>query len=135
MDKISISNLTKIKFKKEFFQNIFKIAKSIAKENRKCDLSIVLADKVLSQKLNQTYKQKNSPANVLTFVYDSDKNYIGGEIVICPEVIKLDEISYYFTHALLHFFGFKHHKLKDYLKMEKLEKKVILALKKKNFKV
>ncbi len=129
MDEIVICNFTKKKFARGFFLNIFKLAKSHLKEKKRCILSVVLVGKKLAQKLNKNYKNRNKPADVLTFVYKSSARVIEGEIVLCPKVIPPKDLLKYFIHGLLHYFGIHHRNQKSYLKMKKLEEQIIKKIK------
>jgi probable rRNA maturation factor len=115
---ISITNLTKRKRPNIHWR---KLAEKIL--GRKYDLSIVLADDALMKKLNKTYREKNKPADVLSFSFSAKQilrqNSGQGEIFI-----NLDQKTHFplflFIHALLHLKGFKHS-----AKMKKREKKLL----------
>lgn len=81
------------------------------------------------QKLNSTFRSKNTPTNVLSFPYDKPpglpehelQGFIG-DIIICPEVIEREAINYgkspedhwaHITiHGVLHLLGYDH--INDY---------------------
>lgn len=132
MDDIGVLNQTNAQIKEADLKKIFFAAKKILRDRRSCDLSVVVAKKSFLKKLSIRYKKKDARANVLTFVYDSDKKHISGEIFICPQAIKKDQFLKYFIHSLLHFFGFHHNTQKAYLEMEKHQKKIISYLNQKN---
>jgi probable rRNA maturation factor len=95
---------------------------------KKYELSIVLTDDKLSQKLNRKYRSKNKPANVLSF-HLSKKS---GEIFLNISRIKKDAkkfelqekdaLVYMLIHALLHLKGHEHGARMDALERRFLKK-------------
>jgi probable rRNA maturation factor len=87
-------------------------------------LSVAFVSESVSKKLNKNYRQKDYPANVLSFPF-SEKS---GEIVLCPSVIKKEAknfdrtfrqfIGFLVIHGMLHLKGMEHSS-----KMEREEKK------------
>lgn len=128
-DKFSVVNISDDKIHKSLFKNIFQLSKKALNEKRLCDLSLVIADKQTAKRLNRHYKHQNQIADVLTFVYENSPEKIIGEIVICPKVIKKEQLIEYYIHSLLHFFGYHHKTKKDYLKMQKKRDKIYSYLK------
>lgn len=67
-----------------------------------------------SRALNQTYRKKNRPANVLSFRYDDSY----GEILVCPAVIRREakkqgnatvyQMTWMIAHGMLHLAGIHH---------------------------
>ena len=88
----------------------------------KYDLSLVFIESRLSEELNEKYRKKKGPANVLSFPLDKGS----GEIFIDLQKAKKEgaafNLSYgqflrlLFIHSLLHLKGFRHGS-----KMEKKE--------------
>ena len=93
---------------------------------RSYDLSLVFIDKTKSRKLNQIYRKKNKPTNVLSFPISEEM----GEIFIDRETSRRETgkfgmtfeefIDFLFIHGLLHLKGMQHSD-----KMEKAEKKLL----------
>jgi probable rRNA maturation factor len=87
-------------------------------------LSLSFVGATRAQKLNQTYRKKNYVPNVLSFPLEEKT----GEIIICPQVAKLEAkkfdlsvdgyIAYLFIHGLVHLKGHDHGDT-----MDKLEQK------------
>ena len=91
------------------------------------------------KKLNLKFKQTNKTTDVLTFVSTiEDRNFKQNkfcDIFLSAETIKLDssinKINFYnhFTHLLIHSFlhinGYMHKKIKDFIKMQKIEIKIL----------
>ena len=93
------------------------------------------------QKLNMTYRQKDKPTNVLTFVYPPHEshhdlmrgvdNFYYGEIFLCHHIIQQEAIAqckplsshckHIFIHALLHLCGYDHETDQDAQVMEGIE--------------
>lgn len=78
------------------------------------ELSLVFVDTEKSRELNNTYRGKDKPTNVLSFSMDENS----GEIFICPAVADEEHeefglsregfLAYLFIHALLHLKGYDH---------------------------
>lgn len=86
--------------------------------------------------LNNTYRHKNKPTNVLSFPY-SDKPLIG-DIVICAEIVQQEAIDQHKTteahwahmvvHGTLHLLGYDHETDADATVMETLEIQLLQSL-------
>lgn len=113
--------------------------------NQNFDLSILVVDKVESQLLNNQYRQKNYPTNVLSFSFDTPEIFkvhqtsnILGDIVICAPIIELESEqqnktieehwAHMLVHGLLHLLGYDHLNDKDAKIMEALEIKILSQL-------
>lgn len=103
-------------------------------------LHIISAPKMAE--LNQQYRKKSGPTNVLTFVYEEGKD-LAGDIVLCPAVIQkeakkfnlrpIERWAHIVVHGCLHLIGFDHEtNPQDAAKMEKAEIKVLEKLGYKN---
>lgn len=103
------------------------------------DLSIVFVSNNRIQKLNFTYRHRNEPTDVLSFLLEN-KPFLG-EIIICPEAICQKEEKEYLEvnemeqkvferiiHGLLHLCHFDHQTETEAKKMEKEEKKLLKIL-------
>lgn len=143
--KLEINNLTKIKINERKLRNFFKnTAKFLKLKNKTVSLAFIGFKE--SRRLNRTYRGNNKIADVLSFSFEELKNSgfvelsaqekILGEIVICPQKLKIiakkdkilfeKEVERFFMHGLLHLLGYDHEKTeKEALKMEKLEKKLL----------
>lgn len=84
------------------------------------------------RQLNQRYRKKDAPTNVLSFAYDR-KN---GEVVLCPAVIRrqardqgvsfVSELLYLLSHGLLHLHGLDHERSAlEAQRMERLEQRML----------
>jgi len=92
---------------------------------KKYSLSLVFIGERRSQFINNTYRAKNKPTNILSFSLDAQN----GEIFITPAVAKKQTkkferkyanlIAFLFIHGLLHLKGMEHGST-----MEKAEEKI-----------
>ncbi|APS98293.1 rRNA maturation RNase YbeY [Borreliella mayonii] len=90
------------------------------------ELSVILCDNVYIQKLNNKFRNKNEPTDVLSFNYnelnedfvDSINYKIQGDLVISFEYLKFsaqefnveiyEELQRVTIHGILHLMGYKH---------------------------
>ena len=97
------------------------------------------------KKLNKKFRSTNKATDVLSFPFfyknqlkfrKKDKNIYIGDIAVSYEIInkrskksnfsiKFDQV---WVHGLLHLIGFDHINNKDYLKMNRIEKKILSKL-------
>ena len=99
-------------------------------------LTIRIVDEAESQLLNNQYRKKNEPTNVLSFLIN-DKPLLG-DIILCHSVIKKealaqkksidDHYAHLIIHGYLHLIGFDHTKNDDALIMENKEITVLKKL-------
>jgi len=88
---IEINNLTNFRLDKELFTGLAK--KALKGENRGTKtVSLAFVSKEEIKKLNNKFRKKNNPTDVLSFKL-SEKNFLG-EILICPEVVKKNAKKY-----------------------------------------
>ena len=130
-------NYLKKKLKK-FSKNI-KFFKS-----KNITFTILLTSSVNMKKLNKKFRKRNKPTDVLSFPsllpnrlkLTRKKNIYLGDIATSYEIIKsrskkgsfLEEFDKVWIHGLLHLVGYDHIKNKDYLKMSKLEEKILNSI-------
>ena len=89
-----------------------------------------------SQHLNDTYRGKNKPTNVLSFPYEDDP--LMGDIVFCPSVIVREaqaqgktvtaHMAHLVVHGVLHLMGYDHLNDRDAKEMESLETEILADL-------
>jgi len=108
---IKINNLTSRKINENFLKKVAKIV--LKGENReKENISVVLIGPKKIKELNNKYRKKNKPTDVLSFAEGLN------EILICPsEVLKnakefgnsfKKEMGKILIHGILHLFGYDH---------------------------
>lgn len=105
------------------------------------DVFIILATQTESAHLNETYRKKTGPTNVLSFTYDPvpgiEKQSLG-DLVLCVEIIESEAeiqakplFSHYAhltIHGVLHLLGYDHVTIEDAQTMETLEIKIMNKL-------
>ncbi len=109
-------------------------------ENRKQELSIVLADNDFVQALNKEWRGKDKPTNVLSFPQDEPSML--GDIILAYETVAEeaeeqskrfeDHATHLIVHGLLHLLGHDHEEDGEAEIMEALEIEVLNALNIKN---
>lgn len=98
------------------------------------ELTIRIVDESESHQLNNDYRGKNSPTNVLSFPFEAppgvELNLIG-DLIICANVVESEAKSqqkalishwaHMVTHGCLHLLGYDHISNHDALDMESIE--------------
>ncbi|MBI1422682.1 MAG: rRNA maturation RNase YbeY [Gammaproteobacteria bacterium] len=105
------------------------------------EITVRIVDEVESEQLNQQYRHKQGPTNVLSFPFEADVPMevpLLGDIVICaPVVIReaveqhKDAVSHWahmLVHGTLHLLGFDHHTDAEADAMEQQEIQVMQQL-------
>lgn len=91
------------------------------------EVSLAFVGSSEMKKLNNTYRGKNEPTDVLSFEY--------GEVIVCVPVAERqakehkmtlnDEFCLLFTHGVLHVLGYDHEKPKDAAIMRSAEQSLL----------
>ena len=126
----------RLKNKDIFFK---KICKAFPKKykflNKKVTFTLLLSNNKNIKKLNNVFRKKNKPTDILSFPLDKKikikKNTYLGDIIISynyldkPKSQDLksfkEKVAKILIHGFLHLLGFDHKKNKDYFKMLKEE--------------
>ena len=125
---------------KEIVKNIIKINDLNFKKNNSYILNLIFIDDKNIKNINKTYRKKNHTTDVLTFVNfiknNKNKNETYCDIFFSAETIKKDAkknlINFYdhLTHLIIHCFlhvnGYDHKKESEFMKMKKLEEKILM---------
>ena len=138
--------LKKIKGPKKYFnQRLKKISKVVPFfKGKNLIFTILLTNTLSMKKLNKEFRNSNKSTDVLSFPYFSPKSlkllkkksiYIG-DIATGYEIISIrsNKNNFFFefdkawVHGFLHLLGFDHIKNKDYLKMNRVEKKILNSI-------
>ena len=132
----------KIKNPKKYFNKKLKKISKIVKffKGKNVTFTILLTNSLNIKKLNNKFRKRNRPTDVLSFpsfslkslkLLKGKKIYIG-DIAVSHEVINMRskknfllEFDRVWVHGLLHLVGYNHIKNKDYFKMKKNEKKIL----------
>ncbi len=105
------------------------------------DVQMVLrvVDELEGRALNRSYRGKDYPTNVLTFVYDDVPGAtLSGDVVICAPVVAREakeqgkdltaHYAHLTIHAVLHLQGYDHQKQREARRMEARETALLLKL-------
>ena len=125
---------------REIAQRVIKIDDLNFKKNNFYSLNLVFVDDKNIKKINKEYRKKNKPTDVLTFVNSVKNNKNVNEtycdILFSAETIKkdakknitnfYDHITHLMIHCFLHVNGYDHKKETDFIKMKKLEEKILM---------
>jgi len=104
-------------------------------------LCVRLVDEEESQDLNNRYRMRDAPTNVLSFPcdnHDEQDVHILGDIIVCAPIvlieareqgkIALDHWAHLVIHGVLHLLGYDHQTSDDAERMEQLEIKLLQKL-------
>ena len=138
--------LKKIKIPKKYFNKKLKKVKKIIPffKNKNITFTILLTNSSRIRKLNKEFRNKKKSTDVLSFPSFLPKHlklikendiYIG-DIAACYQIINsrskksnfIEEFDKIWVHGLLHLIGHNHIKNKDYLKMIKLESRILNSI-------
>lgn len=114
---------------------------ALAEVNEDCELSIRLVDEAESAELNNDYRGKNSPTNVLSFPFESPvplEPMLLGDLVLCVPVVEREAIeqnkaidnhwAHLIVHGCLHLLGYDHIEDDEAELMESLEISILQKL-------
>ena len=125
---------------REIVKNIIKIDELDFKKNNSYILNLIFVDDKKIKNINKTYRKKNKATDVLTFVNfiknNKNKNETYCDIFFSAETIKkdakknllnfYDHITHLIIHCFLHINGYGHNKESEFMKMKKLEEKILM---------
>ncbi len=110
-------------------------------DKQPAEVCIRIVDQQESQHLNQTYRQKPYPTNVLSFpaaLPDDIDSSLLGDVAICATIVKQEAMEQHkaieahwchmVVHGLLHLQGFDHCNDDEAAIMEALETKILTGL-------
>ena len=110
-------------------------------DNPEVELVVRVVDRAESARLNQAYRGKSGPTNVLSFPFDPPpqiESQLLGDLVICAPVVA-DEArmqakeprshwAHMLIHGILHLRGYEHETEQDAVEMETLEIRIMTTL-------
>lgn len=131
-------------------EKILITAMKLMKVEKNSEVSLLLTDDKEIRNLNKSYRNIDSPTDVLSFSMNENKSnqlfpgdideYLLGDIVISIETAEkqaknldhsLDfELTTLLIHGLLHLIGFDHIKEKDFQRMKEEENRITALLEK-----
>ncbi len=111
------------------------------KRMKNAELTIRIVDTQEMTTLNDKFRQKKEPTNVLAFPIrfeHEDDAPLLGDIIICAPVVEqeateqdkelLAHWAHMVIHGALHLLNYNHHTIKDAITMEKLETQLLTKL-------
>ena len=109
--------------------------------DKNAEITIRIVDNDESINLNNIYRKKKYPTNVLSFLVDDEVHLIG-DIVLCAPIIEKEALeqskklevhyAHLIIHGALHLYGYDHENKKDADIMEAKEIKILTKLGYKN---
>lgn len=110
-------------------------------KRKEITFTILLTDSLKMKKLNKKFRNINKSTDVLSFPFfqsgklkliKNKKIYLG-DIAVSYEIVRdrakktnfAKEFDKVWVHGILHLIGHRHKKNKEYLKMNKIEKKIL----------
>jgi probable rRNA maturation factor len=101
------------------------------------EVCVRVVDQAESRELNERYRRKDNPTNVLSFPAEVNlpSGRVWGDIVICAPVVRAEaaeqdkspdaHFAHMIVHGVLHLLGYDHQLGTDAEKMESLEKDIL----------
>ena len=128
-----------------FFDKILRrFPKKYTFSNKKVNFTLLLSNNTNIKKLNNKFRKRNKPTDVLSFPAFSkqklksikNKKIYIGDIVTSYEIINSRSVKKNFfvefdkvwVHGLLHLIGYDHIRNKDFYKMNKIEKRILNSI-------
>ncbi|MCC7219763.1 MAG: rRNA maturation RNase YbeY [Candidatus Contendobacter sp.] len=122
------------------FQRWAEAALTGANDQRDAEITVRIVNEVESTALNETYRHKQGPTNVLSFPFEAPpevESSLLGDIVICAPVVLREAVSqgkspaahwaHLVIHGVLHLLGYDHDELQADA-MESLEIRILAGL-------
>lgn len=109
---------------------------TLKKINKNGEVSIAFLDSKNIQRINNEFRGKDTPTNVLAFPINNDliigsEKKVLGELIICPTIVQQeakkqhksydDHTAHMIIHGILHLLGYTHDNQQDAKIMENLE--------------
>ena len=132
----------RLKKKEQFFRDICKaFPKKYRFFNKRISLTLLLSNNKNIKRLNKNFRNKNKSTDILSFPFYKKKDltktiknkkqiYLGDIIINLDKIKEKNdntkfqiEFDKLWLHGLLHLFGYKHLRNKDFKKMNNLEKR------------
>lgn len=142
------SHLNNLPTRQQFTQwinTVLQITPSLFNNPKKIEITIRLVDEQESAQLNEQYRHKSGPTNILSFPTENLSNAIShylGDLLICvPLVFKeateqnkmlVAHWAHLTIHGVLHLLGYDHENENDAIVMEELEINILKELEYKN---
>lgn len=105
------------------------------------EITVRIVDEAESRDLNNTYRSKNQPTNILSFPFEAPAQIscdLLGDLVICQPIVEKEALeqnkepinhwAHLLIHGTLHLLGYDHAEDKEAQEMEGLEIKILSQL-------
>ena len=110
----------------------------VAALERDADITLRFVDRDEARRLNRRYRRQDRPTNVLSFVYDDERDVLRGDIVLCTPVLRREaqqqgkalaaHCAHLIVHGTLHLQGYDHVEGADAARMEAHEAAILERL-------
>lgn len=110
----------------------------VAALQRDADITLRFVDRAESRTLNRRYRGRDRPTNVLSFVYDDERDVLRGDIVLCTPVLRREaeqqgkalaaHCAHLLVHGTLHLQGYDHADAAGATRMEAREAAILARL-------
>ncbi len=113
----------------------------LLEQDEPAELTVRIVDETEGLELNQTYRQRDYPTNVLSFPFDAPVELpvrLLGDLVVCAPVIEREAVAqkkpltahwaHMIVHGTLHLLGYDHIEDDEAVVMERLEQRILEAL-------
>ena len=114
------------------------LKKSLINHYKSISIEISFVDTLTSQTLNQQYRNKNYPTNIITLEYPNTResfSMLSGELILCDDIISkeakeqnktvFDHYAHLIIHGMLHLQGLDHISDDEANYMENLEVNIL----------
>jgi probable rRNA maturation factor len=101
------------------------------------EITVRVVDAQEGRRLNQDFRGKDKPTNVLTFDYAREPVVVA-DIVLCSDVVEeeaealgipiADHYAHLLVHGCLHALGYDHQKVREAQRMERLETELLARI-------
>ncbi|MGH8714810.1 MAG: rRNA maturation RNase YbeY [Casimicrobiaceae bacterium] len=105
---------------------------------RDADITLRFVERDEARLLNRRYRRQDRPTNVLSFVYDDERDVLHGDIVLCAPVLRREaeqqgkalaaHCAHLVVHGTLHLQGYDHLDTADAQRMEAREAAILAGL-------
>jgi probable rRNA maturation factor len=105
---------------------------------RDAEITLRFVDQIEARRLNRRYRHRDRPTNVLTFVYDDERDVLRGDIVLCAPVLRREapeqgkalaaHCAHLIVHGTLHLQGYDHENDAGAARMEAQETAILARL-------
>ncbi len=110
----------------------------VAALERDAQITLRFVDRDEARRLNRRYRRQDRPTNVLSFVYDDERDVLRGDIVLCTPVLRREaqqqgkalvaHCAHLVIHGTLHLQGYDHLDNAEAARMEAQEAAILARL-------